>query len=74
MTTTPSGGRASNATAAPSRSADVAMPYSMPGSGTPIRPSIPPTAMTIGKATGSNQIAGLPSCAPHSPTATIAST
>ena len=30
--------------------------------------------MTIGNATGSNQIAGAPSCAPHSPTATIAST
>ena len=30
--------------------------------------------MTIGKATGKSQIAGAPSCAPHSPTATIART
>jgi hypothetical protein len=28
--------------------------------------------MTIGKVTGSIQIAGAPSCAPHNPTATIA--
>src|SRR5262249_39682398 len=67
-------GRTSNVSAAPSRIADVAMPYSMPGNGTPISPSMPPTAITIGKATGSSQIAGLPSCAPQRPTATIAST
>ena len=35
---------------------------------------MPPIAMTSGNATGSTQIAGAPSCAPHKPTATIAST
>src|SRR5436190_18523289 len=32
----------------------------------------PPTAMIIGKTTGKTQTAGAPSCAPQSPTATIA--
>ena len=40
--------------------ADEAMPISVPGSGTPMRPSMPPRAMTMGKATGSSQIAGAP--------------
>ena len=70
----PKGGRTSNITAAPSRIAERAIPYSIPGSGTPISPSIPPKAITMGNATGRTQIAGEPSCAPHSPTATIAST
>ena len=52
---TPSGGRISNITAAPSRMADKAIPYSIPGSGTPMRPSIPPIAISIGKATGRSQ-------------------
>ncbi len=51
-----------------------AIPISTPGSGTPRSPSMPPSAITIGKVTGSIQTAGAPSCAPHSPTATIAST
>ena len=50
------------------------MPISTPGSGTPSRPSMPPNAITIGNVTGSSHIAGAPSCAPHSPTDTIAST
>jgi hypothetical protein len=54
--------------------ADAAIPYSMPGNGTPMSPSIPPTAITMGNATGSTQTAGAPSCTPHRPTATIAST
>ena len=66
--------RTSNITAAPRRMADAAIPYSMPGTGTPMSPSIPPNAMTSGNATGSTQMAGTPSCAPHRPTATIAST
>ena len=49
-------------------------PDSTPGIGTPRNPSMPPIAMTSGNATGSTQIAGAPSCAPHRPTATIAST
>ena len=44
-----------------SRIADKAIPSSMPGIGTPMRPSIPPRAMTIGKATGKSQMAGVPS-------------
>ena len=51
-----------------------AMPTSTPGSGTPTSPSIPPNAITIGNVTGSSHTAGAPSCAPHSPTETIAST
>ena len=35
---------------------------------------MPPNAITMGNVTGSSQIAGAPSCAPHNPTATIAST
>ncbi len=54
--------------------AEAAIPYSMPGNGTPKSPSIPPVAMIIGNTTGKSQIAGAPSCAPQSPTATIAST
>ena len=54
----PSGGRISNRTAAPSRIAESAIPYSVPGSGTPISPSIPPNAITMGNATGKSQIAG----------------
>lgn len=37
-----------------------------------MRPNIPPNAITIGKVTDRSQIAGAPSCAPHSPTETIA--
>ena len=37
-------------------------------------PRNPPTAITIGKVTGSSQTAGGPSCAPQRPTETIAST
>ncbi len=48
------------------------MPISTPGNGMPIKPKKPPNAITIGKVTGSSQIAGAPSCAPHSPTATMA--
>ena len=51
-----------------------ATPASIPGSGTPISPSMPPNAMTIGNVTGRSHTAGAPSCAPHSPTETIAST
>ena len=68
------GGRFSASTIAPSTSAENAMPISTPGSGMPSKPIIPPSAMTIGKVTGKSQIAGAPSCAPHNPTATIAST
>ena len=50
------------------------MPISTPGSGTPSKPRNPPSAITSGNVTGSTQIAGAPSCAPQSPTATIAST
>ena len=35
---------------------------------------MPPNAMTMGNATGSTQIAGAPSCAPHRPTAIMATT
>ena len=66
------GGRALAATTAPSPIADSAMAPSVYGSGTPMSPSIPPNAITIGKVTGRAQIAGVPSCAPHSPTDTIA--
>ena len=45
-----------------------AMPTSTPGRGTPISPSIPPKAMTIGNVTGSSHTAGAPSWAPHRPT------
>ena len=69
-----SGGRTSNITTAPSRMADAAIPYSIPGRGTPMNPSIPPIAITRGNATGNSQIAGGPNCAPHRPTATMAST
>ena len=62
------------ATIAPSTIADSAMPISTPGSGKPSRPISPPNAITSGNATGSTQIAGAPSTAPHRPTATIAST
>ncbi len=58
----------------PSSSAESAIPISTPGSGTPIRPRKPPNAITIGKVTGSSHIAGGPSWAPHSPTATMART
>ena len=51
-----------------------AIPTSTPGRGTPISPSIPPKAMTIGNVTGSSHTAGAPSWAPHRPTETIAST
>src|SRR5262249_46418476 len=68
------GGRNSNITATPSRTAEAAIPYSIQGICTPTRPSIPPTAIPIGNATGNIQIAGAPSCAPHRPTAIIAST
>ena len=38
---------------------------------TPMSPSMPPKAITIGNVTGSSQMAGAPSCAPHRPTAII---
>ena len=60
-----SGGRHAVITAAPSASADRAMPISVPGSGMPRSPSTPPSAITIGNATGNTQIAGGPSCAPQ---------
>ena len=44
------------------------------GSGTPTSPRKPPIAITSGKVTGSNHIAGAPSWAPQRPTATIATT
>ena len=50
------------------------MPTSTPGSGTPMRPRKPPSAITMGNVTGRSQIAGAPSCAPQRPTAIIAST
>ncbi len=50
------------------------MPISTPGSRTPASPRNPPNAITIGKVTGSIQIAGAPSCEPQIPTATIAKT
>ena len=50
------------------------MPTSTAGIGTPAIPRAPPNAMTTGKVTGSSHRAGGPSCAPHSPTATMAST
>ena len=55
---THSGGRAANATMAPSTTAETAIPISMPGIGTPMTPSTPPKAITTGKVTGSTQIAG----------------
>ena len=58
----------------PSPMADTAMPISMPGRDTPISASIPPSAITIGNVTGNSQRAGAPSCAPQSPTATMART
>ena len=48
------------------------MPNSSSGSGMPSSPSMPPSAMTMGKVTGNSQMAGCPSCAPQIPTATIA--
>ncbi len=69
-----SGGRSSDITARPSRIADTAMPTSTPGSGTPSRPTMPPSAITIGKVTGKSHSAGAPSCAPQRPTAIIART
>src|SRR5688500_7657202 len=54
--------------------ADDAMPVSTAGSGTPMIPSTPPKAITSGNTIGSSQIAGYPRKAPHSPTATIATT
>ena len=45
-------------TAAPSRRADMAMPTSTPGNGTPISPRKPPNAITIGNVTGRSQMAG----------------
>ncbi len=69
-----SGGRSASMTAMPIISAEAAMPYSMPGIGTPATPSAPPSAMTSGKVTGRSQIAGGPRKAPQSPTATIAAT
>ena len=71
---TASGGFASDATISPSSTADSATPISTPGSGMPTRPRNPPTAITIGNVTGSSHTAGAPSCAPHRPTAIIAST
>ena len=68
------GKRRSVITAVPSKIAEAAMPASTPGSGIPSKPRKPPSAMTIGNVTGSSQIAGAPSCAPQSPTATMAST
>ena len=55
-----SGGRTSASTIAPSTIAEIAMPTSTPGSGTPSRPISPPNAITSGNATGSTQIAGAP--------------
>jgi len=51
---------------------DSATTGSLKGSGTPLTPNKPPSAMTSGNVIGSTQIAGLRSCAPHRPTATIA--
>ena len=51
-------GRHAPTTARPSTSADKAMPISPPGRGTPISPSAPPSAITIGNVTGRIQIAG----------------
>src|SRR5262245_13393710 len=59
---------------APRTTADRAIPISTPGMGTPMAPSTPPNAITRGNVTGSTQIAGAPSWAPHMPTATIAMT
>ena len=53
-------GRASKTTTTPSTMADSAMPISMPGRCTPISPSIPPKAMTIGNVTGNSQTRGRP--------------
>ena len=58
MAATASGGRNSDITASPRRIAEAAIPTSTPGSGTPRSPSIPPSAITIGKATGRSQSAG----------------
>jgi len=69
-----SGGRSSIITAAPRSIAEAAIPISMPGKGTPSKPSIPPMAITMGNATGSTQMAGAPSCAPQRPTAIMATT
>jgi hypothetical protein len=46
--------------------AEMAIPISTPGSGTPITPKAPATAITSGKTTGRSQIAGGPRNAPHS--------
>ena len=62
------------ATMPPITMAEIAMPISTPGSGTPITPRAPPNAMTSGNTTGKTQIAGAPRKAPHRPTATIAIT
>ena len=69
-----SGGRAASAIMPPSTIADAAIPISTPGTGTPRIAIAPPSAMTIGNVIGSSQIAGGPRKAPHSPTATIATT
>ena len=71
---THNGGRAASATIMPSTTAEIAMPVSTAGNGTPRIPSTPPAAITSGNTTGSSQIAGTPRNAPHSPTATIATT
>jgi hypothetical protein len=54
--------------------ADTAMPISMPGRASPMRPNMLPKAMTIGNVIGNSHTAGGPSWAPHKPTAIIART
>ena len=54
--------------------AEDAMPVSAAGSGSPKIPSTPPSAITNGNTIGSSQMAGARNNAPHSPTATIATT
>ena len=57
----------------PSTAAEAATPISTAGSGTARTPSTPPNDMTRGNVSGSSQMAGVPSCVPQMPTATIAS-
>ena len=60
-------------TARPRAIAEIAIPTSTPGSGTPTSPRKPPKAIIIGNVTGSIQIAGAPSsCAPVTSSAAIA--
>ena len=65
-------GRTSPHTMVPSSNADRAIPPSTRAAARSLHKA--PSAMTMGKTTGSSHSAGAPSCAPQMPTASMAST